>query len=272
MRRAATIDDFVGDPVGRFSLGATHIVWCHSPTLRTAHWGKPTETQAGELVRRLDLSIDTRAGLGLRRVHGHARHGVVRLVGVQRGVGLRADAARRVGAADLAATLIVPRGVVGVFVAGLMPLLEFDDLLRFFTSVAEAVEWLGRDEMMAVLDSVGPLVEEARGVAPLLRSLREYLERSLSNANVKEAAHSLGLSPRSLQREMREEGTHFTIELMNARVRAACTMLEHSDEKIESIARRVGCTSSSQLSGLFRRQVGETPARYRSRRRGGTGE
>jgi AraC-like DNA-binding protein len=44
-------------------------------------------------------------------------------------------------------------------------------------------------------------------------------------------------------------------------------LLAHSDEKIEAIARKVGCSSSSRLSTLFRKAVGETPAQFRARRR-----
>jgi AraC-like DNA-binding protein len=269
MRRAAGIDDFVGDPVGRYSVGATHLVWCHSTNLcGTSHWGQPSEIEAGELVRRLDLSLHPSLAGGFDAfmdVRGMEKFDWGAFGVVSGYVRSRLpEWARRIRHH----AIVVPPGVVGVFVAGLMPLLGSNHPLRFFSEVAEAVEWLGREDLLPVLDALGPIVQEARGVPPLLRSLREYLDRSLSDATVKEAAHALGLSPRSLQREMRDQGTQFTHELMQARVRAACVMLEHSDEKIESIARRVGCTSSSQLSGLFRREVGETPARYRTRRRG----
>src|SRR5512143_499916 len=58
MRRARSIDAFLASPVGSYNVGATHVVWCHSPTLAgTAHWGRPNERDAAELVRRLDVSI-----------------------------------------------------------------------------------------------------------------------------------------------------------------------------------------------------------------------
>jgi AraC-like DNA-binding protein len=82
-------------------------------------------------------------------------------------------------------------------------------------------------------------------------------------------ARHLGVAPRSLQRELSRQATSFRLELTRARVHAACLLLEGSDDKIEAIARRVGWTSSSQMSSIFRRQVGTTPAQYRARRTGG---
>jgi transcriptional regulator GlxA family with amidase domain len=50
-------------------------------------------------------------------------------------------------------------------------------------------------------------------------------------------------------------------------VRVAIKMLTETDEKIEAIARDVGCVSASQLSALFKKHVGDTPARVRERLR-----
>ena len=136
---------------------------------------------------------------------------------------------------------------------------------RLFTSVEEALGWIGRAELRKVLEELGPLIDEARGEAPLVRALRDHLDRSLGDATVEAAARALGLSPRTLQRELRGQGTRFALELQRARLRAACQLLAHSEEKVEAIARRVGCASSSQLSALFRRHLDETPARYRAR-------
>jgi AraC-like DNA-binding protein len=268
MRRAPTIEDLVEDPVGRYNIGATHIVWCHSPTLTgTSHWGQPTELDAADLVHRLEITMhpalaggfdvfmDARAMESFDWSPFSVVSGYVRNRMIEWSRRFRRHA------------IVVPPGVVGALIAGLLPLVGSNHSVRFFASVAEAAEWLGNPELFTVLDEVNRLVDEARGVAPLIRALRDHLHRSLAGATLEDMAQRLGLSPRSLQRELRRHGTRFTLEVMNQRVRTACNMLEHSDEKIESIARRVGCISSSQLSAIFRQNVGETPARYRARRR-----
>src|SRR3954471_5146582 len=71
MKRALSIDDLLRAPVGRFNVGATHLVWCHSPTLcGTVHWGRPTETDANDLVRRLEISVHPSLNPGLDTVRG----------------------------------------------------------------------------------------------------------------------------------------------------------------------------------------------------------
>jgi AraC-like DNA-binding protein len=269
MRAARNIEEFLDDPIERYSVGKTHLVWCHSATLvGTVHWGKPTENDARELVKRLDISIQSALAGGFSAVmdtrgmeaFAWPSFSIVAAYVKQR----LAQWSKRIRRH----AVVVPAGPVGVLVAGLMPLIGTSHPLRFFTSLAEAIDWLNREELAPILEEVAQLVEDARGVAPVIRSLREHLDQSLQHPSVQLAAQSLGLSARSLQRELSQHGTRFSHELTQARLRAACTLLEHSDDKIESIARRVGCASSSQLSAIFRQNLGETPARYRARRRG----
>jgi AraC-like DNA-binding protein len=266
MQRAPTIEDFVADPVGRFSVGVTHVVWCASPSLcGTVHWGRPTAASAGELVRRLAFTGHAALAGGC---DGFIDAGAVEAFEWPAFAVLAELARERVpewGRRLRRHAVVVPPGVVGAIVAGLLPLVGSTHPLRFFGVTAEALAWLARPELTAAIAELGPIVDEARGTAPLIRRLRDYLERLLPQANIVAAAQALAVSPRTLQRELTAHGTHFTAELMQARLRAARTLLETSDDKIESIAVRVGCGSSSRLSRLFSRFVGETPGRYRAR-------
>jgi AraC-like DNA-binding protein len=271
MKRARTIEEFLADPVGSFTMGRTHLVWCHSPQLAgTVHWGQPSESDAAELARRLDVSIHPSLAGGfnvLMDARGMESFDLPAFGVVTDYVKSRlAEWSRRIRKH----AVVVPQGVAAVFVAGLMPLVGTHHPLRFFSSMAEAMEWMDCPELLEVLDQIGPAVDEARGVSPMLRSLRAHLEANLGAATLETASQALGLSPRTLQRELQREATSFTGELMQARLRAACALLEHSDEKVDTVARRVGSASSSQLSELFRRELGETPAMYRARRRGNT--
>ena len=128
----------------------------------------------------------------------------------------------------------------------------------------EAWRWLGRAELATVVDEVNALAADAQGVPALIRALREHLDNHLVDATVELAARQLGRSARSLQRELMRERTRFSVELLHARLRAACVMLSGSDEKVEVIARKVGLASSSQLSAIFRRELGETPSDYQA--------
>jgi hypothetical protein len=55
VKRAQTVGELVGNPVGRFYVGPSHLVWCASPSLcGSAHWGRPSADDARELTRLYD--------------------------------------------------------------------------------------------------------------------------------------------------------------------------------------------------------------------------
>lgn len=268
MERALSIESFVADPVGRYSVGSTHIVWCHSATLAgTAHFGKPSEADAAELVARLAVTDHPALGKGFDVImDAHAMESFEwpafsvltdyvrqKLAAWSRGIRRHA--------------IIVPRGTTGAVVAGLLPMLGPDYPLRFFTieDRAQAIEWLGRPELVTLLSEVDRLVDEARGVPTLLRALRDYLDGALLNATIEDAARVMGTSTRTLQRALHDHDTQFTAELAQARVRTALHLLQHTEEKVDIIARQVGCSSASHLAQLVSRAIGDTPAQYRAR-------
>lgn len=270
MRAARDAEDFAADPIGRFTVGTAHLVWCHSATLcGSVHWGRPTEDDARTLVRALELSMHPALAGGFDvlldsspiEAFDFPAYAVV----VEYVMGRLPEWARLIRHQ----AAVLPSGPLGFTLAGMVPALGGSPFpQRFFASRMEAIGWLARPELGEVLQEVDERVDGARGLSPLVRRLRDALERQLDGASLEGAAHTLGTTSRSLQRELMRTGTSFSAELMGARVRAACAMLVHSDEKVESIARRVGCSSSSQLSALLRRSTGETPAQFRSRHRG----
>jgi AraC-like DNA-binding protein len=268
MKRAHSIEDFVANPVGRYQIGRTHLVWCHSAALcGSVHWGRPTDADAAALVRRLEICrhpamaggfdniIDARA----MESFDWPAFGVVsdfvrrRLTTLDRLVRKHA--------------ILVPPGLVGALVAGLLPLLGPSYPMRFFPTAEEAQAWIDRPELAVVLDEALQLADDARGLTPLLRSLRHRLDGALKHASVTMMASALGIAPRTLQRELERHKTSFRLELTRARVRTACLMLETSNDKIEAIARHSGWGTSSQMISVFRRHLGETPAVYRARHR-----
>jgi AraC-like DNA-binding protein len=268
MQRAETVADFVHDPVERCSVGATHIVWCHSKTLcGSVHWGHYDDAQVTELVSRLAFSAHPSLAGGLdilmdsRGVSGFDWSAWELLAGhVRRQLATWNERIHR-------HAIVVPAGQNGTLLAGMLPMLGPEYRLSFFTSLPEAVAWIDRPELPAILDEIEGIAVAARETAPVLHGVRHYLDQTVANASLRSAARALGQSERTLQRLLKNEGTSFNDELLQARLRAARVLLEESDDPIATIARRVGCSSSSRLIALFRREVGETPAQYRVRRR-----
>src|SRR5262245_18803025 len=69
MERTRNIDEFVANPVGRYIVGPTHLVWCHSSTLcGSASWGRPTEQDVHELVAAWQFSIHPALGSGFSAI------------------------------------------------------------------------------------------------------------------------------------------------------------------------------------------------------------
>lgn len=271
MKRVATPDELASDPVGRYWLGETQLVWCSDPeTCGSTHWGHPTERDARELTRALELSrhpalaggfevfmdahaIDRVDWAGFKELFGYVRERLTEW----------ATTIRR-------QAVIVPSGPAGALLAGMVPLVGMTYPMRFFPDAEAAIDylaWRARPDALAAIAEVGTLAFVARGVPATVKRLRTWLEGALDRPTVEAAASALRLSPRTLQRELTTAATSFTAEVHAARVRVATELLENTDNKIEVIARAVGCGSASQLSALFRRHVGETPARHRARMR-----
>jgi AraC-like DNA-binding protein len=265
VERVNSVDEFVRSPVGRWYGGATHLVWCASPTLcGSTHWGRPSARDVHELTDLYEIA------LALHGFDVFMDDSAVEMVDWTALGVLNEYLRRRLpewGGRIRKQAVVVPSGAVAVILAGVVPLLGSTYPMKFFSTRGAAAEWLERGDTTPILDQVERLAGELRGIPPLVRDLRSYLEGVLVAPSIAAAARALGRSVRSLQRELRQSRTSFGAELSRARVRAACTLLYESDEKIEAIARRVGCITSSRLSALFRKELGETPLAYRTRSR-----
>lgn len=260
----------VANPVGRYRVGATYVVWCASPTLcGSVHWGRPAERDVRELMQLFEPVHPALEGGHDFIMDAHALEALDWLTLVPTASYLRSRFpawGRRIQRF----AMVLPSGPLSGTVAGVtqaVSLVVPPYPVRLCASVTDAARWLDRQDARAVLAEVDQLVEGYRGMSPIVRLLREYFAVTLVAPSLVDAARACRVSPRSLQRELTLRGTRFSTELAAARVRAACGLLQSSDEKIDAIARRVGCSSASRLSALFRAALGETPAQYRARRR-----
>ncbi|MFZ5560533.1 MAG: helix-turn-helix transcriptional regulator [Pseudomonadota bacterium] len=71
------------------------------------------------------------------------------------------------------------------------------------------------------------------------------------------------LSPRTLIRRLREEGSSYQHLLDSVREELACWLLIQTDLPVEAIAEQVGYADTSNFSRTFRRWLGLTPREFR---------
>lgn len=104
-------------------------------------------------------------------------------------------------------------------------------------------------------------VDEAR---PLARRVVRLLTSDISrNWRCAEMARELGLSARTFQRRLKEEGTSLSAITRAVRTREACQLLTGSDFKLTEIGYWCGFSDSPHFSREFRRALGVPPALYR---------
>lgn len=99
---------------------------------------------------------------------------------------------------------------------------------------------------------------------PLLEELHVALTEDLLSATLPSVATRLGLSARSLQRQLHELGTSFRSELANARVSEAQRRMRNRHVSLTAIALDVGFASIQAFGRSFRRDTGVHPSAWRS--------
>jgi AraC-like DNA-binding protein len=268
VKRAISADVFADDPIDHYWLGETQLVWCRSPTLcGSLHWGTLHASDVVELLRALELTRHPAlAGQVNVLMDARAVERVDWIACIQLSASVRERAVEWNRCIRRQAVVVRP-GPTAAQLASMAALAGLGHEMCFVDEYDVALGWLDwttRLDARAAVDEAVRIVGDARGLQPVVHRLRYWLEHALIGASVEDAAGALAMSVRSLQRELCKAGTSFTSEVQSARVRVACGLLRDTDDKIEVIARAVGSTSASQLSLLFRRQLGITPARYRA--------
>jgi AraC-like DNA-binding protein len=261
---APTLQSFSRGPAGRYIVLRTslHFFASHGALSGGVMWGEPTEAD----VRRM-LGVT----LGIASVDG-PRVALVDARGVGRvdpfsfrALTLYADEhARSIVRRITKLAVVHAQDVAGAVAAGFFRVVRLPVQSETFTDVEPALAWLGREQDAPLLAEVDRLSAKARALPPEVRQLAALLETA-PKATLAGAASSLAISRRTLQRLLAEHGTSFRSELDAARVRVAQRLLLESSERIARVAIEVGCSTPQQLSGLFRRVVGESPREWRAR-------
>lgn len=99
----------------------------------------------------------------------------------------------------------------------------------------------------------------------LSAALQRHLVGTLADGlpSIQDAARALGVSTRSLQRRLEEEGTSFKGVLDDARRSLALSYLRESGRTVSEVAFLVGFSEVSAFSRAFRRWTGQSAVHYR---------
>jgi AraC-like DNA-binding protein len=135
---------------------------------------------------------------------------------------------------------------------------------RAFTHTSAAWRWVGAPEPVSIaVDALTAQLSPGRELRSQLQALLQ-LEPALT---LEDAARKLGLSSRTLQRALRDEGVRFAELRDRSRAEIAAARLSRTDDKIDAVASDTGFRSRSHFVTWFRRLTSTTPAEFRAQHR-----
>lgn len=266
---AQSVAAFLADPIGHYFLGRRHLVFAHSPQfIGYASWGRPDVDDVRELLQLCTF------GLSLPTSDRHAFLVDLReLEFVDIGTfSLFVDYTRRhgkrLGEVIKRQAQLKPPGLVGAVISGFSRIARLPYEESVFDEPEEALGWLGVDQAtgLAVLKQVNEIREASLVSHDVIHRLRGELEIA-GPVPLTAAARKLGLSPRTLQRSLRQSGTSYRNEIASFRIRRSSTLLENDERPLKWISAEVGFSSLEHFTRAFRRATGETPSDFRGRLR-----
>lgn len=125
--------------------------------------------------------------------------------------------------------------------------------------------------LFSVLDTHAKmLLDQLPNPAEIVAQVRQVLESELRGGQpqLESVAKRLAMSPRTLQRRLRDQGLVFNDVLDAMRFRAARTYLAQPDVAGAEVAYLLGFAEQSSFNRAFKRWSGQTPTEYRRRAAG----
>lgn len=257
-------DVFLKRPVGRYTVSNSCVVWCVSRSLcGLAFWGRPTadellkiativEAYPQQMAPTFDVIVD---GRQVEALDGEA-------------LSVQMAWLWRHGAALLRHAniwSIVTEGTAVARLANAMPDLGGKFAFRVTTDAPAVFRAVRPDDSAALSLEIDAIAATARGLPRETHRVRALLARR-PDATIDDAARELGLSTRSLQRSLSDQGTSFQKELVAMRLATACELLLTTDLKIAAIGARI-CISERAVALLFRAKTGLSPLAWRAEQR-----
>jgi AraC-like DNA-binding protein len=264
VRTAIDEADFKREPIGACLSSRSFLYFCARPRLcGFVLWGRPDGDDLRQLERVLAIELAPAFPAHVSLVDASRLEGVDPAAFAVLHAYVAAHGARLREQVERLA-IVRPPGVAGATVSGFFHVAEPPYPTFVAADVKEALDWLGeRDD--GFLASLARALEQATSAPALLVALRRILDAQPGKIVLEDAARTLGVSARSLQRRLQDEDTTYQNELARSQVRAAQRLLRESDASLTAIAYEVGCATPQHFSALFRRVVGETPSAWRAR-------
>ncbi len=265
MVKAQTIEDFTSAPIGRFFRGRTFAYFYPSREFNGfAMWGCPTSDDIRALNRLMDVVLTPPGGPHLSLVDASGLTSVDPAAFATMASYLveRWDAFRGI---VMKQALVRPAGLAGAVVAGFYEVLSAPYPTAVFTETEAALQWLGVQNPVTAESFLTTVQRDEGGFDPLLQRLQCLLEEARSKRlALEQAAATLGVSERTLQRRLRAAQTSFQLEMHRAQVRVAQQLMLSTNANLTTIALEVGCASSQHFSTLFRKVIGQPPRDWRA--------
>jgi AraC-like DNA-binding protein len=266
MRFAAVVgpSDFADDAAPRFFAGRCFCYWqAGQRAMGTVMWGRPLEADVEAMIPFFEIGADPRFA-------GHASFVDCRAIEsidvLAFGKLLKYLVSRRHawGPNVGRQAVLHPDGVAGVMVAGALQVAKPPyPFACFHGDGAEAFEWCGAPDLCAPVESLRASLIDVPEITSKLRAVLR--ERGL--VSTAEIARALGLSQRTLQRQLEHAGTSYREERdrhLSIRIEE---LLAGTELDLDAIAAEVGLSSASHLVAHFRATHGTTPGVWRAARR-----
>ena len=264
LRRSASVDDYVADPIGRYVSGPTYLVWYKNASLSgMVFWGRPEPEHVASVIRAIDL--DAVGGLRASLVDARGVESIARPAFDLLAHYVQSNT-ERLRHRLSAQALLRPGGLVGVTVAGFYRVLGHPHPVEVFTDPYQALTWLGAGDQSGVILEVDTLLAAAGSAASIVRAVQAHFLRNPSkHLSLDDVAARLGFSPRALQRELGKAKTSFRAEQNRAQVHHAKSLMLNTSYDIKQVVFEVGCSSPSGFNVVFRKVEGESPSAWRNR-------
>jgi hypothetical protein len=212
-------DVFVGSPVGRFAVGPAYLVWCEAPDLMgVILWGEIDDSSIRELMVLRHVFDRSRLAQRVRVLvdcSGVTKACADALVGV---TGFARDRSGRVAERLERLAVIAPHGLAGILVAGVFPAAGIGHSLDVSDDLDRALAWVEHPYAAVAHAAAARAADAVRGTSTFLLRLRALLAgNQLAKPSASQIARALGMSTRTLYRELHRFNAKLADEIRRAR-------------------------------------------------------
>jgi len=161
------------------------------------------------------------------------------------------------------------------FSGSVTPYEDFFGCRVYFSSYCNKLEFHKKDILQEqpfsdpqLASSLGEWVEQhiaSLNVNSATTCVQEYIMQDLvyGEVDLLTVAKKMSLSPRLLQRKLKDEGTCYSHMLNNCRLKLAKKLIDHNQRPLSEVAKTLGFSEHSNFTRWFKRSTGTTPRNFR---------